>query len=503
MRGGRGGRVFESRLIIGEDVRAARSQAVYERRDPVTDAVVTRAAAGGTEDAQDAADAAAAGFAGWSATAPCDRADILRRAAGILRDRVEEAVAIAREETGAAPDWTRFNAQIAEGMLRQAAELALSPALDAVVVPGPETGLTYRVGRRPAGVVLAIAPWNASVTLATRAVAAPLACGNTVVLKGSELCPKTHEWVAGCIRAAGLPEGALNFLTNAPEHAAEVVEALIAHRAVRRVNFTGSTRVGREIAVMAARHLKPCLLELSGKGTLVVLEDADLDAAAAAAAHGAFVNQGQVCMSTERIVVVDAVADAFVARLADRARALRAPEGGDSPLGRLVGPGAVMRLIGLIEDAVTRGAVLVTGGEHFGAVLQPTVLDHVHAGMRVHSDEAFGPVAAVVRVADEEEALSVANDTAFGLVASVFCREAARGLAFVAQVDCGIGHVNGSTVYDDPAMPFGGVKASGYGRFGGQDAIHEFTERHWITLRGGSGTDAGAERPATQREERP
>jgi acyl-CoA reductase-like NAD-dependent aldehyde dehydrogenase len=495
--------VFESRLIIGEDVRPARSRAVYERRDPVTGSVVTRAAAGSAEDAVDAVDAAAAGFAGWSAMPGPARARLLCAAADHLSGRVEEAVAIAQDETGAAPDWTRFNARIAEAMLRQAAGLARSPALDETVVPGPEAGLTYRVGRRPAGVVLAIAPWNAPVTLATRAVAAALACGNTVVLKGSELCPKTHEWVVDCIRSAGLPEGALNFLTNAPEQAAEVVEALIGHAAVRRVNFTGSTRVGREIAVMAARHLKPCLLELSGKGTLVVLEDADLDAAAAAAAHGAFFNQGQVCMSTERVVVVDAVADAFVARLAARARALRAPEGGDSPLGRLVGPGAVMRLIGLIEDAVARGAHLVTGGEHFGAVLQPTVLDHVHAGMRLHAEEAFGPVAAVVRVADEEEALSVANDTAFGLVASVFCRDPARGLAFLRQVDSGIGHVNGSTVYDDPDMPFGGVKASGYGRFGGEDAIHEFTERHCITLRGWSGTEAGAMIPAGQGEETP
>jgi acyl-CoA reductase-like NAD-dependent aldehyde dehydrogenase len=316
-------------------------------------------------------------------------------------------------------------------------------------------------------------------------VAAPLACGNTVVLKASELCPKTHEWVARAIIDAGLPKGALNFVTSAPERAAEVAEALIGHPAVRRVNFTGSTRVGREIAQICARHLKPCLLELSGKCTLVVLDDADLDLAAEAAAHAAFFNQGQICMSTERIIVHERVADAFLTRLARRAEALRA-EGSDAPLGHLISPQAVLRLRGLVEDALARNAVLVTGGEVFNRIMQPTILERISPDMRLYFEECFGPIAVVIRVTDDEEALSVANDTEFGLATSVFSRDLQRATEMVRRIDCGIAHVNGSTVYDDPRMPFGGTRASGYGRFGGRDAINEFTERQWITVRAGS-----------------
>jgi acyl-CoA reductase-like NAD-dependent aldehyde dehydrogenase len=448
----------------------------------VSDAVVTRAASATPADAGDAANAAAAAFPGWSATPPEARAAILRRAAAAVREGVGEVAAIAAGEIGSSAEWVGYNVEIAAQMLEQAAGLCADPDLAERAVAGGGPGLDYRLVRRPAGVVLGMAPWNAAVALAARAVAAPLACGNTVVLKASELCPKTHEWVARRLIGAGLPRGVLNFVTTAPEHAAEVAEALIGHPAIRRVSFTGSTRVGREIAQICARHLKPCLLELSGKCTLVVLDDADLDAAAQAAAHGAFFNQGQVCMSTERIVVDERVADAFLGRLVRLAEALRS-DGRDAPLGELISPQAAARVRGLVADALARGARLLTGGEAFGRIVQPTVLDGVSSDMRVYAEEIFGPVAAVIRVADADEALSVANDTAFGLAASVFGRDTARAAALLRQIDCGIGHVNGSTVYDDPAMPFGGVKASGHGRFGGRDAIAEFTERQWITIR--------------------
>ncbi len=495
--------MFEAGLIIGGGEKNRRTRATYERRDPLTDTVVTRAAAGDAEDARDAANAAAAGFEAWGQRPAAERADILRRASALFAERADEVVGIAGEEIGSSPEWTRFNVDLACEILDQAATLADAPDMRESVEESGEPGLCYRLCRRPAGVVLGIAPWNAAVTLATRAVAAPLACGNTVVLKASELCPKTHEWVVRGLHDAGLPEGVLNFITNAPERAAEVVEALIGHPAVRRVNFTGSTRVGREIAAIAARHLKPCLLELSGKGTMIVLSNADLDLAAAAAAHGAFFNQGQICMSTERIVVEEAVADAFVGQLTAHAEKLRAaPPGRDSPLGRLVSPNAALRLRGLVDDALAKGAALVTGGEVFNTVMQPTVLDRVSPGMRLFGEEAFGPVAAVVRVADEEEAASVANDTEFGLVASVFSRDTERATRLVRRLECGIGHVNGSTVFDDPRMPFGGVKASGYGRFGGRDAIHEFTERQWITVRSGSKeSEARQTRAREKREE--
>ena len=477
--------MFEANLIINGDAVSANGRPIYERRDPKSDAVVTRATAGAPTDARDAANAAAAAFEQWSETAPAERAEILLKAADVFAERASEVVDIAAKEIGAAEAWTRFNIDIAIDVLKQAATLVDLPELSDAEVDSGTAGLDYILRRRPAGVVLGIAPWNAAVTLATRAVAAPLACGNTVVMKASELCPKTHEWVIRAMNDAGLPKGVLNFVTNSPEGAPEVVEALIGHPAVRRINFTGSSRVGREIAQVAAKHLKPCLLELSGKGTMIVLSDADIAQAAKAAAHGSFFNQGQICMSTERIVVVDSVADAFLSQFRAEAEALRTkgPAETNAPLGQLISPQAVLRLRGLVDDALAKGARLVTGGEAFSTIIQPTILDEISPDMRIYSEEAFGPIAAIVRVADEEEALSVANDSDFGLVASVFSRDRTRALEFLKRVECGIGHVNGSTVFDDPRMPFGGVKASGYGRFGGREAIYEFTEQQWITLR--------------------
>lgn len=466
--------LFQSQLIINGAPHPAERGPRFERRGPRSDDVVTSAAAGRAEDARRAAAAAAGAFGAWSGTAAAERRDILLRAAALMLDRQDAVIDIAGHEVGSSEAWIRFNVEIAVNMLRQAAELPAQMTEE--TREGANPGARFVVRRRPAGVVLAIAPWNAPVTLATRAIAAPLACGNTVVLKASELCPMTHEWVARALIDAGLPAGTLNFVTNAPDHAAEVVAALIDHPAVRRINFTGSTRVGHEIALAAARHLKPCLLELSGKGTMVVLADADLDLAAREAAHGAFFNQGQVCISTERILVDHAVADGFVDRLAAHAQRLRVDLASLPKRGALVSPGAAVRLRGMVDDAVARGARLVTGGDSFGAMLQPTVLDRVSPGMRIYSEEAFGPIVGIVRVGDAEEALSLANDTDYGLVVSIFSRDEARAADMLRQIETGIGHVNCSTVFDDPEMPFGGVKASGYGRFGGREAIDEFTE---------------------------
>lgn len=483
MRGREDTLLHQSQLFIGGRFVEADTVPTYERRNPVSDRVVTRAAAGREADARRAATAAAAAFADWSASPPLARSELLTAASRVMADRSDEVVQIAMDEIGSSEEWTRFNIGVAIETLKQAA--GLTGQLGEETRDGPHPGLAYRVLRKPAGVVLGLAPWNAAVALATRAVAAPLACGNTVVLKASEICPKTHEWVARAINDAGLPAGVLNFITNSPENAGEVVEALISHPAVRRINFTGSTRVGREIAVQAAQHLKPCLLELSGKGTMIILADADLSAAAAAAAHACFFNQGQICMSTERILVDEAVADRFLDLFGRAAARLRSEARGARPLGTLISATAVARLRALIDDALSKGAHLVAGGEAIDTIMQPVILDRVQPGMRIYSEEAFGPIAGVVRFEDAEEALSLANDTEFGLVGAVFSSDSAKAETMLRAMEVGIGHVNRSTVFDDPAMPFGGVKASGYGRFGGDQAVREFTEVQWITTSAG------------------
>jgi len=471
-------------LINNEDV-SATGGATFERHNPISGQTATRAAAASIEDALRAADAAAAAFPEWSRTAPGARRRILLDAADRLQGRLDQFIEAMAAETGATAGWAHFNVGLAADMLREAA--ALTTRITGEVIPSNRPGTRAMAVRQPAGVVLSIAPWNAPVILGVRSLATPLACGNTVVFKSSEICPRTHRLIAEALQEAGLPAGVLNVVSNAPEDAPDLVEALIAHQAVRRVNFTGSTRVGRVIAELCGRHLKPALLELGGKAPLVVLDDADIEAAVAATAFGAFMNQGQICMSTERVVVDEKVADAFVAALGGKARSLRAgdPREGDTPLGCVVDLGAAHRIDSLIKDAVNKGARLVAGGGVDGTIIQATVLDAVTPGMRLYREESFGPVITVVRVGSLDEAVRVANDTEYGLSAAVFGRDVSRAMAVAERIESGICHINGPTVHDEAQMPFGGVKASGYGRFGGTAGIAEFTDLRWITVQDG------------------
>jgi acyl-CoA reductase-like NAD-dependent aldehyde dehydrogenase len=371
-------------------------------------------------------------------------------------------------------------------MLGEAA--AQTTAVTGEVIPSDVPGLTAMALRQPAGVVVGIAPWNAPIILATRAVATPLAFGNTVVLKASELCPRTHGEIARALNDAGLPPGVVNFITHEADAAPDVVDELIAHPAVRRINFTGSTRVGRLVAENAARHLKRVLLELGGKAPLVVLADADLDEAVAAAKFGAFMHQGQICMSTERIVAERPVAGPLAEKLAERAGALKVgdPREPDTEIGPLINGAALERVSGLVQDAVDRGAEVLVGGEADGPCYRPTVLKGVTAEMRIYHEESFGPVVGVIDVDGADEAVRVANDTEYGLAASVFGSDVPTALDLARRIESGICHVNGATVHDEAQMPFGGVKASGWGRFGGKAAIEEFTELRWITIQEGS-----------------
>jgi acyl-CoA reductase-like NAD-dependent aldehyde dehydrogenase len=473
-----------SLLLENKDVQAV-DGVTFDRLNPVTGDIATRAAAAQIADATRAADAAAAAFPSWSATGPSQRRMILLKAADVLASKAPQFIELMAAETGATAGWAGFNVHLAAGMLREAG--AMTTQISGEVIPSDKPGCIAMAIRQPAGVVLSIAPWNAPVILGVRALALPLACGNTVILKASEICPGTHRLIAECLREAGLPPGVLNVITNAPEDAPALIEALISHPAVRRINFTGSTRVGHIIALIAAKYLKPVLLELGGKAPLIVLDDADIDAAVAAAAFGAFMNQGQICMSTERIVVDQKIADTFVAKFATKAETLVAgdPRKGDTPLGSLIGTDAADRIQGLIKDAVGKGASVVAGGKVIGTLMSATVVDHVTSSMRIYGEETFGPIVTIVRVNGVDEAVRIANDTEYGLSAAVFGRDIARAFNLAKRIESGICHVNGPTVHDEAQMPFGGVKASGYGRFGGKAGIAEFTELRWITIETG------------------
>jgi benzaldehyde dehydrogenase (NAD) len=471
-----------SMLINGLKVTAEKG-ATFERRNPLDGTVATRAPACSPADAVMAVEAAAEAFKTWSETGPNARRALLLKAAEKLEAKTPAFIEAVPAETGATGMWAGFNVFLAAGMIREAASLTTQVAGE--VIPSDIPGSLAMGIRQPAGVVLGIAPWNAPIILGVRAICVPLACGNTVILKGSENCPRTHQLIVEAFQEAGFPAGVVNYITNAPADAGAVVEAMVAHPAVRRVNFTGSTKVGRIIAMTCAKYLKPVVLELGGKAPLVVLDDADLDDAVNGAAFGAFANSGQICMSTERIIVDQKIANAFVDKFVTKAKGLplgdpRKPE--PVVLGSVIGMNTVTHCNALIDDAVAKGAKLVCGGKAETTLMPATVLDHVTPQMRIYHEETFGPVKCIVRVNGVEEAIACANDNEYGLSAAVFGRDIARALNVARKIDSGICHVNGPTVHDEAQMPFGGVKGSGIGRFGGKAGIAEFTELRWITV---------------------
>jgi len=470
-------------LLIGDRDVSARNSATFNRQNPLSGEVATRAAAASPEDAKAAADAAWKAFPTWSAIGPNERRAKLNKAADLLEAKAGQFATLMLAETGCTMGWGHFNVHFGAILLREAA--AMTTQITGEVVPSDVPGVLAMALRQPVGVVLGIAPWNAPVILGVRSVAMPLACGNTVVLKASEVCPATHRLIGTVLKEAGLGEGVVNVITHDAKDAGAVSEALISHPAVRRVNFTGSSRVGKLVAQTAAKYLKPVLLELGGKAPLIVLEDADLDAAVSATVFGAFANQGQICMSTERVIVQEKVADEFAQKLAKRVAGLPVgdPREGEVVLGSLVGRPTVERVEKLVAEAVSQGAKVLAGGEKTsGTIMKGVVVDRVTPQMQLFREESFGPQVSITRVKTVDEAVALANDTEYGLSAAVFTRDLVKGIEIAKRIDSGICHVNSPTVQDEAQMPFGGVKSSGYGRFGGKAGIHEFTELRWITV---------------------
>ncbi len=454
----------------------------FTRLNPLTGEVASEAPAMKGADMAAIAAKAHEGFKVWSGFGPNQRRTLLTKAASALESKKDGFVKAMMEETGATAGWAMFNLMLATSMLKEAA--SLTTQISGEIIPSDKPGCLAMAQRVPVGVILGIAPWNAPIILGVRAVSTALACGNAVILKASEVCPQTHSLIIEALSEAGFPENTVNIVTNAPEDAGEVVGALIDAKEVKRINFTGSTGVGRIIAKRAAENLKPCLLELGGKAPCLILEDADLDEAVKAASFGAFMNQGQICMSTERLVVVDSVADAFADKFAAKVSGMATgdPREGNTPLGAVIDKKTVDKVNALIDDAVSKGATILIGGKADSVLMPATVLDKVTAEMDIYSEESFGPVVAMIRAKDEADAIRIANDSEYGLSAAVFTKDTARGMKVAAQIHSGICHVNGPTVHDEAQMPFGGVGASGYGRFGGKAGIDQFTELRWITV---------------------
>ena len=440
------------------------------------------------EDALAAVVAAELAFPGWSATPPPERSRLLERASELLMERQREIASLVTEETSGTLGWGMFNVQLAADMLAYYAGETEAPA-EEQELPSHIPGKRAKAVRQPVGVVVGIAPWNAPVILGVRAVAAPLAYGNTVVLKASEVCPRTHAAIVDALKDAGVPSGAINLVTNDPEDAAEVVDELITHPAVRRISFTGSTKTGRILAEKAARHLKRMVLELGGQNPLIVLADADLEYAVNATAFGTFLHQGQICMSARRIIVERSVAKEFTEKLIAKTKGLKvgSPTEMDTIIGPLINKQALEQVRARVDEAVSHGAKVLTGGKVQGSCYEPTLLTDVPLDVAMSKEETFGPVATITVVDDADEAVTVANQTTYGLSAGILTRDADRGLALAERIEAGIIHINDQPVNDEPQVPFGGVKDSGYGRFGGSEAMHEFTEMRWVTVQGQGG----------------
>lgn len=455
---------------------------VYDDFNPYTGEVFAKVPAGRREDARRAVEAAREAFPSWSQSLPAQRQALFLKAADILEKKQMEVVAILAAETGCTFGFAMFQTQFTPGLLREAAAQVHAPTGE--IIPGNLPGGFNMAVRQPVGVVAGIAPWNAPLILSLRSICMPIAYGNTAILK-----PSTESSVAGGVviaevfHEAGFPKGVFNLVTNGPDGSEAMGDAFVENPDVRRINLTGSSAVGRKLAEKAGRYLKRVALELGGQNPMLVLKGADIDAAVNAAAFGGFLHQGQICMSTRRIIIDRSMAPAFTEKLVNKVSAFKVgdPKEQDTIIGPLINRRQLDRVAQSVAAAVQDGAEVLCGGRAQGPCYPPTILTGVKKGSPFACEETFGPVVSVVAVDNEAEAVSWANDTMYGLSASVFTHDFSKGLAIAKQIESGIVHINDQTVHDEPQIPFGGVKDSGWGRFGGRAALEEFTELRWIS----------------------
>jgi len=455
----------------------------YDDRNPYTGSVFARVAAGKLGDAKRAVEAASEAFPAWSQTLPNERQALFLKAADILEKKRDEIITILAEETGCTFSFGMFQAAFTPGLLREAA--AQVHQITGEIIPDDTPGAFSMAIRQPVGIVAGIAPWNAPLILSLRSICLPIAYGNTAILK-----PSTESSAAGGIiiaqtfDEAGFPKGVLNVVTNGPGHSGEIGDEFVENPKVRRINLTGSTSVGRNLAEKCGRYLKRVALELGGQNPLIILRDADIDYAVNVATWGGFLHQGQICMSVRRVIVEKAIAREFTEKFVKKVSSLKVgdPKEPDTIVGPIINNVQLEEIKRNVEGAVRDGAKVLCGGKAIGPCYAPTVIIDVKPGTYFYREETFGPVVSVIEVEDVEEALHVANDTNYGLTAGVVTRDIGKGLWVAERIESGMVHINDSSVNDEPQMPFGGIKDSGWGRLGGRAALEEFTELRWISI---------------------
>lgn len=447
--------------------------------EPATGATLTRVGNATAADVRTAAAEARAAQPGWAATPYEKRGAILRKAARVLEDNQEELIPWIARETGGIPAKAGFEIHMVTEILYRSAAMCTEP--QGLVLPS-DPGRISIARRLPRGVIGIISPFNFPLILSMRAVAPALATGNSVVLKPDPRTALTGGFIiARLFEEAELPKGVLQVLPGG----AEAGEAICTDPDIAMVSFTGSSHVGRRIGELAGKHLKKVQLELGGKNAVIVLEDADLDAAASAIAFGAWFHQGQICMTTGRVLVQEKIAAPLTAKLVAKANHL--PVGdplGQVALGPVISHAQVERIDGIVKDSVAAGAKLEAGGTFEGPYYRPTVLTGVRPGMRAFDEEVFGPVAAITSISSDDEAIELANHSDYGLSAGVFSADVGRAIAVGNRLNTGLLHINDQTVADEPHVPFGGTGASGNGtRIGGPANWEEFTQWQWMTIK--------------------
>ncbi|KAF7329346.1 Aldedh domain-containing protein [Mycena kentingensis (nom. inval.)] len=464
-------------LFIDGKLVPASDGATFEVRNVSTDAVVGISASASSADCTAAVEAAARAFKSWELTTPYQRRDILLKAADLLSTAAwkEKAVRTEMEETGCSEMWAlaAYSGWVAQ--IRTSASFAndlTGKTFASHIVPDVQCVMEQRA----MGVVFGIAPWNAPFTLTLRATSVPLICGNTVVLKSSEYTPRTQSLVAELFHEAGIPAGVVNYISMSRETSPELTAQIIAHPAVRKINFTGSDRVGRIIAVEAAKHLKPVVLELGGKAPAVVLADAPIAEAANAIVFGALVHSGQVCMSTERVIVQRPAADALLAQIKSVAASLAARKG---KIGPLFSEASAQNVLEMIAEARTAGAEVLVGNEkREGAAISPHIITGVKRETRLWQRESFGPVIVFAVVDTVDEAVELANDTTYSLAASLWTTDMYAAQRIAPMIRSGSTHINGPTVHSEPLVTIAGLGgSSGYGHFG----IDDFTDKRIVS----------------------
>lgn len=467
-------------LLIGGERLSARSGNRFDDLSPVTGAVFARVAAAEVPDALAAVEAAAAAGPDWASRSFVERRSILGAAADILESELDAARELFALEIGGVAGWATMNVHEAAATLREAAGLASSPLGE--ILPSHDPLTVNLSVRRPAGVVLAIVPWNAPLVLAARSTAIALALGNPVVLRPSEEAPFTAgHLLASALERAGMPPGVINVVTTAPGTGRTVIKAMIEHPAVQRVVFIGSTPVGRSIASVAGAALTPAVMELGGKNATIVRADADLERWVPSLAFASFVNAGQVCMCTERIIVHRAIADELTDRLVELAETMTVGDPrGEVDLGPVINARAAEHFRELVTDARANGATVLTGGTINGLYARPTVLRDLTPSCRFSQEEGFVPIVSVIPVGDDAEAIEVANSGDFGLIASVLSSDGAAAEDIAERLNSGAVHINGPSVGDEPHVPFGGIQGSGFGRLGGTESVRFFTQQRTL-----------------------